>query len=101
MPTAFEWSKSVFLSNGLVLEWWSENKKKSGFQIVHLIRLSDHLKTEQKKCLKSQEFRFQVFCISMVSVTQWGKTIKNICLGSRISVVCCCKLNNTRVCDEH
>ena len=31
MPTAFEWSKSVFLSNGLVLEWWSENKKKVWF----------------------------------------------------------------------
>ena len=29
MPTAFEWSKSVFLSNGLVFEWWSENPKKA------------------------------------------------------------------------
>ena len=43
--------------------------------MVSLIKLSDHLKTGQKKCLTSQIFRFQVFGIQMVTVKSFDERV--------------------------
>ena len=51
----------------------SENQTKNVCVMVNHVHFlngppNNHLKTEQKKCSKSQMFRFQVFGIQMVTV---------------------------------
>ena len=69
MYMVVKWSKCVRLSNGLVLEWWSENRTKMsvlwskmyGFWMVCPITWLDHLKTGQKS-VRKVKYVFGFWC---------------------------------------
>ena len=67
MSTVFEWSKHVWLSNGMVFKWGSENREKVYFMFYNVQYLNGSLNqlispfgNRTIKCPKSQMLGFQV-----------------------------------------